>query len=206
MQKPVGNLTKLSSVPVGKIHKTSMMAEIHSIVDAKIASQKPQEAVREVIREVVVPTPESKPELTREDVIEAVKENYPSIDSISAQVLNKLPPMGGGNSWTVADMPGYRKARSGYVFGILNKVPGFYDPTVLGIVNGTGDEVPYTRLIDTDGSYMYIGEADPGTAEGAALWRIKRVEFIGDDIEIKWAAGTATFDKVWTNRASEAYS
>lgn len=204
--KPVGNLQKVDKVPVGKIHKTSISAEIHSIVDARIASVKPPEALREVIREVAVPTPDSTPKLTHEDITKALAENYPDIDSISSQVLQKLPPMAGGNSWTVADMPGYKKARSGYIFGVVGKKAGFYDPTVLGIINGTGDEVPYTRLIDTDGTYMYVGEADPGTDVASALWRIKRVEFIGDDIEIKWAGGNANFDNIWNDRAAESYS
>lgn len=80
------------------------------------------------------------------------------------------------------------------------------DDYILTLVGSGGDEVQLARLIDTDGDFKYIGEAAPGTAQGAASWRIKRVEFIGDDIEILWAAGTADFDKVWTNRLAETYS
>lgn len=75
------------------------------------------------------------------------------------------------------------------------------------ILTLAGGSVAYTKLIDTDGDYKYIGEADPGTLEGASSWRIKRLEFLVDgDIEIKWANGAATFDRVWTNRLLETYS
>jgi hypothetical protein len=112
----------------------------------------------------------------------------------------------GGAGFHIGDLPGYKKASVGDVFGVgAGNAAGFYDPTAIGIVSG--EDVPYTRLIDTVGDIKYIGEATPGTAEGAALWRVKRVEFlVADDIEIKWAAGTSTFDKVWTNRLAESYS
>jgi len=69
-------------------------------------------------------------------------------------------------------------------------------------------EVQYTKLIDVDGDYTYIGEASPGTAESAATWRIKRVyEIPGTgDFDIEWANGSADFDKIWNDRATYAYS
>ena len=51
-------------------------------------------------------------------------------------------------------------------------------------------EVQYNKLIDTDGTYTYIGEAVPGTATSSPTWRIKRIEEIGDDYNILWASGT----------------
>ena len=69
-----------------------------------------------------------------------------------------------------------------------------------------GVEVQYNKLVDVEGNYTYIGEAQPGTATSAASWRIKRVEQIGSDINILWASGTANFDKIWDNRLSFTYS
>jgi hypothetical protein len=204
--KPVGNLTKLSKAPVGKIKKTSFAEVIDIKVKEAVKAVPPQEVI---IREQAAPPPpvESKPELTKADVVDLIQQNNPEVDDLVARILQKLPPLGGGSSWSVKDMPGYKESLNGYVFGIKNKKAGFYDPLSLGIVGGGEEEVPYTRLIDTDGDFKYVGEANPGTAPSAASWRIKRIEFLaGDDIEIKWAAGTATFDKVWTNRASEDYS
>ena len=72
------------------------------------------------------------------------------------------------------------------------------------------DMAQYTRLIDTEGSIKYIGEAVPGSegaGESSSIWRIKRVEFLtGDDIEVLWAGGTADFTNIWSNRASYSYS
>ena len=207
--KPVGNLQKVDKVPVGKVKKTSLQDEIKLVVDNELASLEPQETVTEVIREIPIPPVTSKPELTRDDVVELLKQNYPSIDDLATEILKKLPPMGGGSSWTVRDMPGFKKATNGYVFGVLGNKAGFYDPSVLNIVGG-GDDVPYTRLVDTDGDYMYVGECAVGGAEASAVWRIKRIEFLtganDGDIEIKWADGTASFIKVWNDRATYAYS
>lgn len=67
-------------------------------------------------------------------------------------------------------------------------------------------EVQYDRLIDTEGSYTYIGEAAPGSARSAAVWRIKRVYEDGDDVEIIWADNTANFAKIWDDRATYEYN
>lgn len=127
---------------------------------------------------------------------------------IGKQTLGAL--VGGGEGRTrVQDLPGYKDATAGQIFGVhSNKTAGFYDPETLGIISGGGSEaVQYTKLIDTVGDFKYIGEADPGSAESSAVWRIQRVEFLsGDDIEIKWAGGNADFDNAWTNRLSESYS
>lgn len=67
-------------------------------------------------------------------------------------------------------------------------------------------EVQYNRLIDTEGSFIYVGEADPGTATSESSWRIKRIEEIGDDYNILWASGSADFDKIWDDRLTFTYS
>jgi hypothetical protein len=70
-----------------------------------------------------------------------------------------------------------------------------------------GTEVEYSKRIDTDGNFKYIGEAMAGSLEDSATWRIKRIEFlVGDDIEIKWANGDNGFSYVWNNRTGYTYS
>lgn len=70
-----------------------------------------------------------------------------------------------------------------------------------------GMEKQYDRLVDTDGDFVYIGEAEPGTARDAASWRIKRVyELAGDDVEIIWSNNSADFNKIWDDRATYEYS
>lgn len=69
----------------------------------------------------------------------------------------------------------------------------------------TGVEMQYNKLIDVDGNYTYIGEAQPGTSQSSPNWRIKRVEKVGDDINIIWAGGSSSFDKTWNNRLTYSY-
>lgn len=54
---------------------------------------------------------------------------------------------------------------------------------------------------------IYRGEAAPGTAESAAVWRIKRIEFAPDgDVTETWAGGNANFDKAWVDRTTLGYA
>ena len=72
--------------------------------------------------------------------------------------------------------------------------------------------VELTRRSDFVGdSIIYRGEAAPGAAESAAVWRIKRIEFVvgvdgKSDITEKWAAGNANFTNVWADRTSLVYA
>jgi hypothetical protein len=81
--------------------------------------------------------------------------------------------------------------------------------TIAGAIDMASE---YARRSDFVGdTIIYRGEAVPGTADSAAAWRIKRIEFItgGDgkqDIYEKWANGTSTFDKVWIDRATLSYT
>lgn len=71
-----------------------------------------------------------------------------------------------------------------------------------------GMEKQYDRLIDTDeeNGFTYVGEADPGSNRANPVWRIKRVYEVGDDLEIIWADNSATFDKIWNDRATFEYN
>lgn len=54
---------------------------------------------------------------------------------------------------------------------------------------------------------LYRGEAAPGTAEDAAAWKIRRVEFFPDgDVTTTFATGNAEFVHVWAERAALDYS
>ena len=69
----------------------------------------------------------------------------------------------------------------------------------------TGEEVLAKRIDEeSGGDVIYIGEAQPGTADSAALWRIRRITFTVDgdgdtDGDIEWANGAANFDRVWND-------
>lgn len=70
-----------------------------------------------------------------------------------------------------------------------------------------GEEVPYAKRADFVGdTLIYVGHAQPGQAETASTWRIKRLTIgVDGDVTEEWAGGSASFDKVWADRASLSY-
>ena len=53
----------------------------------------------------------------------------------------------------------------------------------------------------------YIGEAAPGTAKGALLWRIKKLTYSGTNVtDVQWADSVTTFTKEWDERATYTYA
>ena len=58
----------------------------------------------------------------------------------------------------------------------------------------------------SDGYEEYIGEAIPGTLGSTAGWKIQKMSYSNDRVNtIYYAGSTATFTKVWNNRASYNY-
>jgi len=72
----------------------------------------------------------------------------------------------------------------------------------MGFVVLESDE--YTVRLDDTGTYTYVGQATPGTAEAAAVWQVKRIT--NATTTVLFADGNANFDNVWNNRASLSYS
>jgi hypothetical protein len=68
----------------------------------------------------------------------------------------------------------------------------------------------YTQLIEYDGqgNAVYIGLAEPGTAQGDAFWQIKHLTYdSGNNVtSLMWADGNDDFDNSWDDRASLSYS
>jgi len=78
-----------------------------------------------------------------------------------------------------------------------------------GLTNTKGVDGRQLALnLDEAGSGItYVGEATPGSANSAAVWRIKRLdESVATDLTILWADGNSSFDNVWSDRASLSYS
>ena len=75
------------------------------------------------------------------------------------------------------------------------------------IGDGGGTVAVYEVQLDDAGSGVtYVGEADPGSGNGSAVWRIKRITETGLDLHVDWADGVSTFTKVWDSRAGYTYS
>jgi hypothetical protein len=70
---------------------------------------------------------------------------------------------------------------------------------------GVEEEMLDTEIDQTNPLVVYVGQAQPGTAKSAALWRIKRITESGTETSIDWAGGSADFVNVWDNRTSLSY-
>ena len=136
-----------------------------------------------------------------------------NIDKQISMMKQSLSSLGGGGSYKLVDNADVDKSA---LKGVVDNAILIYDPTKKvfiadSFVNVLDRlkaelEVQYNRLIDVEGSYTYVGEALPGTGEGEAKWRIKRIEEIGDDFNILWADGDADFNNIWNDRTSFTYS
>lgn len=70
------------------------------------------------------------------------------------------------------------------------------------------DDMQYSKRVDSanNDTIIYRGEAAPGSADDAPVWRIVRIEFPSDgDVIEKWAGGTASFTHAWTDRETLTY-
>jgi len=69
------------------------------------------------------------------------------------------------------------------------------------------DEIMYSKRVDfIDDSTLYRGEAVPGSAESAAVWRIRKITIaVDNDVSETWADGNDNFDKAWLDRESLIY-
>lgn len=89
--------------------------------------------------------------------------------------------------------------------GRAHFVQYLWNPSTLAYEVATASDSaggPYDLNMDEASStVLYVGEADPGTANSAAAWRIKKVTPTG----VSWADGVTTFTKIWDNRASYTY-
>jgi hypothetical protein len=56
----------------------------------------------------------------------------------------------------------------------------------------------------TDPLYTYLGFATPGSAEGSAVWQVRRV--VNASGTILFADGDALYNNIWTNRVALSYS
>lgn len=63
----------------------------------------------------------------------------------------------------------------------------------------------YTVRLIESAPYTYIGKAEIGSAEGSAVWQIKRIDETSG-MKILYADGNINFDNIWSNYASLSYS
>jgi len=68
-------------------------------------------------------------------------------------------------------------------------------------------EVPYAKRTDFEGdTVIYKGEAAVGSLDADPVWRIRKLTIATDgDVKEEWAGSSASFNKVWSDRASLLY-
>lgn len=82
---------------------------------------------------------------------------------------------------------------------------------IAGPQGASGDDlIKYTKRVDfnTDQTLLYKGEANPGSAESEAVWRISYITIATADSDVVeiWADGNANFDNIWDDRLTLSYS
>lgn len=70
------------------------------------------------------------------------------------------------------------------------------------------EDMVYSKRIDfVTEDELYRGEAEVGSSENVAVWRIRKVVLAGDgDVTETWAGGNAVFNKQWNLRTTYIYS
>jgi hypothetical protein len=70
------------------------------------------------------------------------------------------------------------------------------------------EEEVYAKRVDFVSELLiYRGEAEVGTLESEASWRIRRITLgLDDDVTEEWANGNSNFSNPWDNRAILSYS
>jgi hypothetical protein len=84
----------------------------------------------------------------------------------------------------------------------LNKLSVGNDGSLKASVSSVGFSV---LVSDVSSTVSYVGEAAPGSAASAAVWRIKKLDS-SSGLVVTWASGNSNFDKVWNSRAGYSYS
>jgi len=67
----------------------------------------------------------------------------------------------------------------------------------------------FSTNIDYDGGTnpVYVGRAQPGTADSEAGWQIRKITYSGDDpTSVLFADGKNEYINVWDDRAGYSYS
>jgi len=86
---------------------------------------------------------------------------------------------------------------------VINPATEEKQDAIITAIGGIGGAIAYDSRLDDGVTYMYVGEALPGTADSTSAWRIKR--YIQATLQGNYADGVSTFNKIWNNRATYVY-
>lgn len=100
-------------------------------------------------------------------------------------------------------------------FGIVPAVANGVTPSMpnhlatVGTVDtaiGLAINSAYTKRIDiVSDTVIYRGEALPGAADTAPVWRISKITITGNTYSIQWADGDGLLNNIWNNHLTLNY-
>ena len=61
------------------------------------------------------------------------------------------------------------------------------------------------KIDEVSATTTYVGEAGPGRATSAAVWRIRKIDISGTVTTESYADKSTDFNKVWDDRLSYSY-
>jgi len=67
---------------------------------------------------------------------------------------------------------------------------------------GSGE---YALKVDDQGTFLYLGQAAPGSLGSQSVWLIQKIEYTSTQVDILFANGSSEFNSIWDNRASLTY-
>jgi hypothetical protein len=129
----------------------------------------------------------------------------------------QLSSLGGGGSTRILDMDDVvftypNQLANNDVLIFDESIQKFKSLNIVDLINNVKIEfeMQYEKLIDEQSaggvSYVYIGEALPGTTANTNQWRIKRIAEYANNLTVSlWSNNTAEFDKIWDDRATYSY-
>ena len=86
---------------------------------------------------------------------------------------------------------------------IINPATEEKQDAIVAAIGSIGGSVAYDSRFEDGATYMYVGEAVPGSLDSDAVWRIKR--YVQATLEGDFADSVSTFTKVWDDRATYTY-
>jgi hypothetical protein len=101
---------------------------------------------------------------------------------------------------------------------VVDNVSSYVVVSSSGIMGLKGDPGPpgiseedmvYSKRTDfIDDTLLYKGEAAVGSLDTDPVWRIRKITIaaLDNDVEERWAGGTALFDKAWSDRLTLIYT
>ena len=79
-------------------------------------------------------------------------------------------------------------------------------PDIVQVQSGFIEDRHFAQKITIVGNTYYLAYAALGSSQASAVWQVKKIDFVGDDIIFTWCDGDDLFDNVATDLTTLSYS